>query len=224
MKNFFKKKPKINQFFHLKYSKLIGMRESAYHKIKEQLPFHSVEIAVGFALIGFNCPLKYTYNLKRYYHYGERLDYSRLIKQNSLATEFTDKYLTSYNSELSNDGDIPLPDEFNPCSLCKNELYCMFSDMKAEFEPKEYDTLYFLNILKENGYVESEELYNRFKVYYSEEFHYGGYDDMEEFRSIDVVLIFLVVFPFVLLYLPFHFVGLFIKNIFFKSDKTDKLN
>lgn len=213
LKTLFKsKKFKKTPYFYIKYSDSIGLYQKDYDQIKELLPFHSVENTGEFSIIQLSCPLRSYYTYKKFYHFGDRLDFKYLKEKNVFPVEsWRNEKDKGYNCEVTNEGDNPLPEDFNPCSLCKNELSCMFSPTKLTFQPKEYDTLYLLDALKENRFVESEVMYHRFLAYYDEE--YGYYSEFADATWKDVVMVFVVILPFALLYLPFHFLWMFLDFI-----------
>lgn len=213
IKTFFKnKKLKKSTYFYMKYSNSIGLYQKDYERMRELLPFHSVEKTGEYSIIQLSCPLRSYYTYKKFYHFGDRFDFKYLKEKNALPVEtWRSEIDKGFHCDVANEGDNPLPEDFNPCSLCKNELSCIFSATKLNFQPKEYDTLYLLDILKENRFVESEVMYHRFLAYYDEE--YGYYSEFADATWKDVAMVFIVILPLALLYLPFHFLWMFIDSL-----------
>lgn len=201
LKNNKRKKP---SFFYIESPHpLIGMYLEDYLKIKKLFPLHSAEISNDFAIIQLRCPLKDFYTTNKFYHYGKRLDFSYLKKANAFSPPTVHRSGNGFNTQVDKEGDIPLPDNFNPCGLCKREIECMFSVDKLPFEYKDYDFMDFVEILKENNFEESDTLHQRYFYYFEDENFF--YDEMEPSSKKDYVLVFALLIPVILMYLPIHF-------------------
>jgi len=210
-----KNKFKNTIYFYLKDSDIIGLYYKDYLLLKKQFPLHSVEVLYDLAIIQLSCPLKNYYSYKNFYHFGEKLNLMSLYKLTGYPLE-----VGAEKIEESSEGDykekIYLQPNFDPCNLCVNELTCMFSTNKDKFQPKQYDTLYFLTILKENRLKESELLYQRFLSYVD-----SDYDPTKTEHPptwFDLLVVLLIALPVVLLYYPIYFL---ISSFQFIVDKMN---
>ncbi|WP_456363994.1 hypothetical protein [Priestia aryabhattai] len=198
-----KNKFKKATFFYLKDTGVIGLYYNDYLLLKEQFPLHSVEVLYDLAIIQLSCPLKNYYSLKSFYHFGEELNLIALNKLTGYPLEFETKR-NKAASKIIHKEKVYLQTNFDPCNLCVNELTCMFSTNKGNFQPKQYDTLYFLTILKENGLKQSELLYERFLSYVDSDYQPSKLEVPPTW--FDFLVISLVALPIVLLYFPVYFV------------------
>lgn len=196
-----KNKFKNATYFYLKETDIIILYYKDYLLLKVQFPLHSVEVLYDLAIVQLSCPLKNYYSLKSFYHFGEKLSLVALHK------------LTGYPLELEVEKNEDSPDSvqkenvylqsnFDPCNLCMNELTCMFSTNKETFQPKQYDILYFLTILKENRLKESESLYQRFLSYVDSDYEPSKVEHPPTW--FDLLVLSLIALPVVLLYYPVY--------------------
>ncbi|MED2737330.1 hypothetical protein [Bacillus toyonensis] len=216
---FFKNKKK---YFHLQHSGKIGMYRKEYLKIKENFPFHSCESIQDIVLIKFTCPYKRFFTNRKYYHFGKRLDFKYGLKYNLFNEESGVEALKvgkGINTNVHTQGDIALPEEFTPCSMCEKELTCMFSKTKAEYNPVNYTFFDFINILQGLGYEESMTLYNKYVSFYSEN---SNDAEVEDVGMIDVIIVLFVAFPIAILYVPTYFLIDYFKKIKEKTFDSQK--
>lgn len=196
-----KNKFKNTTYFYLKETDIIILYYKDYLLLKVQFPLHSVEVLYDLAIVQLSCPLKNYYSLKSFYHFGEKLSLVALHK------------LTGYPLELEVEKNEDSPDSvqkenvylqsnFDPCNLCMNELTCMFSTNKETFQPKQYDILYFLTILKENRLKESESLYHRFLSYIDSDYEPLKVEHPPTW--FDLVVVSVIALPILLLYYPIY--------------------
>ncbi|MFB8425582.1 hypothetical protein ACFC4S_26555 [Priestia megaterium] len=206
-----KNKFKNATYFYLKDSEIIGLYYKDYLLLMDQFPLHSVEVLYDLAIIQLSCPLKSYYSLKSFNHFGEKLNLESLYKLTGYPLE--DRLLNNENGPLpvnkGEENERYLQSSFDPCNMCINELTCMFSANKDKFQPKQYDILYFLTILKENRLKESVVLYQRFLSYTD-----SDYEPSEaEHPSIwfNLIVISLLAVSIVLVYFPIYFIVSFVQ-------------
>ncbi|QJX80782.1 hypothetical protein [Priestia megaterium] len=200
--NFLKKnKFKNATYFYLKETDIIILFYKDYLLLRDQFPLHSLEVLYDLAIIQLSCPLKNYYSLKNFYHFGEKLSLAALHKLTGYPLE-----LKAEKKEGSPDSvqeeNVYLQPNFDPCNLCMNELTCMFSTNKETFQPKQYDILYFLTILKENRLKESESLYQRFLSYIDSDYEPLKVEHPPTW--FDLLVVSLIALPIVLLYYPVY--------------------
>ncbi|MED4285632.1 hypothetical protein P4679_27270 [Priestia megaterium] len=196
-----KNKFKNVTYFYLKDVNIIGLYYKDYLLLREQFPLHSVEVLYDLAIIQLSCPLKNYYSLKSFYHFGEKLSLMALHKLTGYPLEL-EVEKNENSPESVQKEDVYLQPNFDPCNLCMNELTCMFSTNKETFQPKQYDILYFLTILKENRLRESESLYQRFLSYV--DYDYEPLKVEHPPTWFNLLVVFLIALPVVLLYYPVY--------------------
>jgi len=196
-----KNKFKNATYFYLKETDIIILHYKDYLLLKVQFPLHSVEVLYDLAIVQLSCPLKNYYSLKSFYHFGEKLSLVALHKRTGYPLELeVEKNEDSFDSVQKEN--VYLQSNFDPCNLCINELTCTFSANKETFQPKQYDILYFLTILKENRLKESELLYHRFLSYVDSDYDPSKVEHPPTWY--DLIAVLLIALPVILLYYPVY--------------------
>lgn len=194
MLKYFKNKSKRRYYCYLEDLKIVVLYQKDYSILRNSFPLHSIEISGPFAIIRLKCPYNRLDSSISFFHFGKEMRINNLKKE-----LHCNEYQLQIEGKEAQQTMVRI-EELDPCQMCKNQLKCFFSSTKEEFQPIDFDILYFIDTLKENRFEKSEEMYRLFCTYYDEDYEY---EEMELNTTLDFIIVCILLIPILVVYVPF---------------------